>query len=163
MMGDVARPASARTLMALFADFHLVDQAVRVELEKLGLRTHWLAVLHIIREHRTLTPTELAAATGVRPSTLRHVVNELIERGEVRREPNPEDGRSYLLSLTREGVRIAKAADPALDAAAATVERHLGWRLSDLERPLEELRSALQQALRLPQEEQTAAGSARSD
>jgi DNA-binding MarR family transcriptional regulator len=141
--------AGSRALIVLFADFHLVDQAIQVELDRLGIRTYWLAVLHIIREHRTMTPTELAAASGVAPSTLRHVVNRLVELGHVRREANPEDGRSQLLSLTREGVQLARAADAALEAAVARVEERLGWGLDELERPLAEMRTALQAALGL--------------
>jgi DNA-binding MarR family transcriptional regulator len=139
----------ARTLIALFADFHLVDQAIRVELDRLGIRTYWLAVLHIVRDHRAMTPTELAAASGVPPSTLRHVVNRLVELGHVRREPNPEDGRSQLLSLTREGAQLARAADAALEAAVAGMDEGLGWHVEELERPLEELRAALQRGLGL--------------
>lgn len=141
--------AGSRALITLFADFHLVDQAIRVELERLGLRTYWLAVLHIIRDHRSMTPTELAVASGVPPSTLRHVVNRLVELGHVRREPNPEDGRSQLLSLTREGAQLARAADAALEAAVARVEERLAWKVEQLELPLEELRVALQAALGL--------------
>lgn len=155
MMLGVASPGS-RALITLFADFHLVDQAIRVELDRLGLRTYWLAVLHIVRDHRAMTPTELAVASGVAPSTLRHVVNRLVELGHVRREPNPEDGRSQLLSLTREGAQLARAADAALAAAVARMEERLDWRVEDLERPLEELRAALQAALGLPGDPQPA-------
>jgi DNA-binding MarR family transcriptional regulator len=139
--------------MVLFADFHLVDQAIQRELERLGIRTYWLAVLHMIRERRVVTPTELAAVSGVAPSTLRHVVNRLVELGHVRREPNPEDGRSQLLSLTKEGTRLARAADAALAAAARRIEERLGGSLADLEPPLEALRVAAQDALGLAEAE----------
>ena len=77
------------------------------------------------------------------------MVNRLVELGHVRREPNPEDGRSQLLSLTREGAQIARAADAALEAAVARVEERLAWKVEQLEMPLEELRTALQAALGL--------------
>ena len=115
-----------------------------------------------MREHVSLTPTELATASGVPPSTLRRVVDELVERGEVRREPNPVDGRSLLLSLTSAGLALANAADPALEAAVAEIEHRLAWRVADLERPLEELRRALQEALASGDREHAAAASGRA-
>ena len=141
--------AGSRALIALFADFHLVDQAIQVELDRLGIRTYWLAVLHFVRDRRVMTPTELAALSGIAPSTLRHVVNRLVELGHVSRAPNPEDGRSQLLSLTREGARLARAADTALAAAVARIDERLAWSVGELEQPLEELRAALQAALGL--------------
>lgn len=50
-----------------------------------------------------MTLTELADGTGMPLTTVSGYVRRFEERGHVHREPNPEDGRSSLLSLTRPG------------------------------------------------------------
>src|SRR4051794_17594704 len=46
------------------------------------------------------TPSELARDLGMAPTTLSAVIDRLARKGHVRRRPNPDDGRSYLLELT---------------------------------------------------------------
>ena len=49
------------------------------------------------------TPTELARDLGMAPTTLSAVIDRLLKKGQVRKRPNPDDGRSYLLELTARG------------------------------------------------------------
>jgi DNA-binding MarR family transcriptional regulator len=87
------------------------------------------------------------AASGVPATTLRDAIQRLVERRLVRRVPHPTDGRSYLLELTSRGELMVRAADPALAEAYATLERLLPKRLAHYERALDELNSALEQAV----------------
>jgi len=50
---------------------------------------------------------ELQRVLGHRPSTLTGLIDRLQERGLVCREPNPEDGRSFLITLTGSGRELA--------------------------------------------------------
>ena len=50
---------------------------------------------------------ELQRVLGHRPSTLTGLIDRLQRRGLVRREPNPEDGRSFLITLTGSGRELA--------------------------------------------------------
>ena len=50
---------------------------------------------------------ELQRVLGHRPSTLTGLIDRLQGRGLVRREPNPEDGRSFLITLTDSGRELA--------------------------------------------------------
>ena len=49
------------------------------------------------------TPGELARDLGMAPTTLSAVIDRLLRKGQVRKRPNPDDGRSYLLELTAKG------------------------------------------------------------
>lgn len=49
---------------------------------------------------------DLAAKEGVAPPTLSRVVAALVDGGFVRREPDPNDGRAFLVTATEEGERI---------------------------------------------------------
>ncbi|HET7571034.1 MAG TPA: MarR family transcriptional regulator [Gaiellaceae bacterium] len=50
-----------------------------------------------------LTPTALARVLGMSPTTLSAMIGRLVRKGQVRRAPNPDDGRSYLIELTDAG------------------------------------------------------------
>ncbi|MFD5322786.1 MarR family winged helix-turn-helix transcriptional regulator [Streptomyces sp. NPDC127092] len=52
---------------------------------------------------------ELGAVLGLAKSSLTGLVDRTAQRGLVRREPDPEDGRAVRIVLTEEGRRIADA------------------------------------------------------
>jgi DNA-binding MarR family transcriptional regulator len=102
------------------------------------------SALASIDRHGPLTPSELAAHERVQRPTATRVLARLTELGLVERAPDPSDGRSALISTSREGrallrrlrtrknqylaQRIARLdADEiaALDRAAAILERLL--------------------------------------
>ena len=51
-----------------------------------------------------LTPTELAVAEDVSRPTVTRIINNLLEKGLIRRDSDPRDGRSCLLSPTDAGI-----------------------------------------------------------
>lgn len=67
------------------------------------------------------TVTELAAHLGVTRQAASQLVDELISKGYVRREPHPDDARARLIALTERGWACTRAAE---QAAADTVR---GW------------------------------------
>ena len=56
----------------------------------------------ILRLHRKgpSTLSALASADGITPQSMARTVGELVEDGLLRRDPDPNDGRQILLSLT---------------------------------------------------------------
>ena len=62
--------------------------------------------LSIVGTLQPVTRTGLAAATGLRRTTLRDAVRPLIERGHVVESPHPQDGRATLLTLTPAGQEV---------------------------------------------------------
>ena len=92
----------------------LVGRIVEAQLEQVGIPAFLLALLTHVRELEPMSPTGISLASGAPPTTLRDNIQRLVDRRLVRRVPNPHDGRSYLLVLTRRGEIAVRAADPAL-------------------------------------------------
>lgn len=90
------------------------------------LRSTWLAVQKMYNEQasqfnstmvvgftllsidpKTGTPsTSLGPKMGIEPTSLSRTLKNLEERGLIARKPNPEDGRSVLIILTEEGLKM---------------------------------------------------------
>jgi DNA-binding MarR family transcriptional regulator len=61
------------------------------------------AALATVERHGPLTPSELAAIERVQRPTATRTLRVLTEAGLVERAPDPEDGRSALVSITAAG------------------------------------------------------------
>ncbi|SMC83903.1 MarR family winged helix-turn-helix transcriptional regulator [Moheibacter sediminis] len=90
------------------------------------LRSTWLAVQKMFNEQaaqfnstmvmgftllsidpKSGTPsTSLGPKMGIEPTSLSRTLKNLEERGLIARKPNPEDGRSVLIILTDEGLKM---------------------------------------------------------
>src|SRR3954465_15746458 len=79
----------------------LVSQIVIRQVEPVGIPPFLLPVLTHVRDHQPVTPSVVATAAGIPITTLRDNIQRLVDRGLVERRPNPEDGRSYYLVVTR--------------------------------------------------------------
>jgi DNA-binding MarR family transcriptional regulator len=79
-------------------------------------------------ETRTLRMTELAHGTNATLPRLSHVVSRLENRGLVRREPCPTDGRATNARLTDDGWALVTAAAP---GHVRTVRDHVVDALTD--------------------------------
>jgi len=78
-----------------------------------------------------------------RATRSRRVVR-LIERGHVREDPNPEDGRSTLLTLTPAGQEIFDLGLPVFRRVLAQIDEELAGRLDEHEEAVRRVRVALQ-------------------
>jgi DNA-binding MarR family transcriptional regulator len=125
---------------------HLVGRIVEAQLEQVGIPAFLLALLTHVRDLQPVSPTAVALASGAPPTTLRDNIQRLVDRRLVRRVPNPDDGRSYLLVLTRRGEIAIRAADPALLEAYLALEERLPRPRRDYELMLDELNDALEGA-----------------
>jgi DNA-binding MarR family transcriptional regulator len=124
-----------------------VGQIVDLQLERVGLPGYLLALLTHVRDNAPVAPTEVSRVSGAPMTTLRDNIQRLVDRKLVRRTVNPDDGRSYLLTLTARGKAATRAADPALLQAYLALERRLPRQLAEYEEMLDELNGALQGAL----------------
>lgn len=99
-------PARKITKIAREAE-HIVLLAMRGE----NLGTAEIDCIHAMRHHPGITQTELAQMLNTDKPAIARRTASLERKGYLRREPNPEDGRSQLLYATEqaEGLRNAKA------------------------------------------------------
>jgi DNA-binding MarR family transcriptional regulator len=67
-----------------------------------------LAALRRAGSPYRLSPTELSTALIVSSGGMTKRLNALEDRGLIRRRPDPHDGRSTTVSLTRQGKRLAE-------------------------------------------------------
>jgi DNA-binding MarR family transcriptional regulator len=84
-----------------------LDRARRVAFARHGLDTWGFDVLSALRRQGApyqLTPGALLRATLVTSGTMTNRVDRLAELGLVRREPDPQDRRGVLVTLTPAGV-----------------------------------------------------------
>jgi DNA-binding MarR family transcriptional regulator len=133
-------------LAALLAG-QAVSNLVRREFEAAGVpMTAWGLLVHV-EAHRRVAPSQLATETGVTPTTIRDQVQLLVDRGALRRVPNPDDNRSYLLELTAAGRADLRKGRAATAIAEALLARELGTSLEETRRFLLSIRDAGRAAL----------------
>ena len=72
------------------------------------------------------TPTGLAQRLEMPLTTVLFRIRRLERRGDAERIPNPDDRRSFLISLTPAGQRLLRKARPRFRAYAESVEARLG-------------------------------------
>jgi len=102
------------------------------ELAAVGMPLSWYDVLLELNAapDRRLRMTELGARAVLSRERVSRVVDELERAGLVRRDRNPDDGRSLLAVITDDGrARLRAAAPTYLDGIA----RHFGAHLDDAE------------------------------
>ncbi|MFN2545624.1 MAG: MarR family winged helix-turn-helix transcriptional regulator [Actinomycetota bacterium] len=87
------------------------------------------AALFMTIDRRTGTRlTELARRARMTKQGMMLLVDELEERGYVRRVPDPEDGRAKIVRLTARGRNYVAEARRAMAAVESRARRQLGWR-----------------------------------
>lgn len=86
---------------------YLPIQALFVErMVAYGLRPVDYSVLTLIAANPAVTQKRLSRALAVSPPNLAVLVDKLDARGLIARAPNPDDGRSQILSLTGAGMAL---------------------------------------------------------
>lgn len=72
--------------------------------------------------------SELSRVFGYKPSTLTGMLDRLEARGMLTRELNPDDRRSFLVRVTEEGARVARALRAKLEAFEEEVQSRIAKR-----------------------------------
>src|SRR4051812_2957067 len=89
------------------------------------LRPDEFAVYSALRLTGATTPAELAAELGMGRSTLSNRLRRMEESGHLARRPHTKDGRSTVIELTPEAVRLTEACFPAFTRAIEAFRGHL--------------------------------------
>jgi DNA-binding MarR family transcriptional regulator len=124
----------------------LLDTAMR----RINLNPNDFAVTSAIGVYQPITPTQLSALLGTPPTTLSSQLARLQREKQIKRRPNPDDGRSSLIELTKAGEKNVLAASPALRGSLARVAEHLDYSLDELDLALDRLEDALRAAVSRP-------------
>lgn len=131
-------------LLDVFQTNQVRERLIATALEGLSLPPEDYPFYVLIGAEGPLTPTALAARTQMPLSTVLYRAGRLERRGHAERSPNPEDRRSYLLSLTDDGHALLRDARPRFRALAEAVEGRLGDGVAGLRAALGELRDAIE-------------------
>jgi len=148
-----AVPSRGRNvLFRLFILGQLADDLLGRAMKGLKVQPNDFAVLSAIRAFQPITPSRLAALLGMPPTTLSSYLRRLEARRLVRRRPNPDDGRSALLEVTKTGDRHTVSAFPALQGSVARVHERLDYSPRELDLALDRLEDAMRAVLSRPDE-----------
>jgi MarR family transcriptional regulator, organic hydroperoxide resistance regulator len=93
---------------------HATLHALAVRLADLDLNASEINVLANLTDGLSRSIGELASDTATKPTTLTSVLDRLVRKGHVMRELDPADRRSFRVSLTVDGRRVAHASRAAM-------------------------------------------------
>ena len=130
------------TWLTARAAIALLDSA----LTDTGLDAEDFAVYSVLRLAGEISPGELARWMSAPATTVSSHVKRLIARGHVRQVPHPEDRRSYRITLTAAGQHAHARAGRHFQSALAAVEAALPRPVSDVQRALHDLHTAISAA-----------------
>jgi DNA-binding MarR family transcriptional regulator len=109
---------------------HKATRQIGLRLEipcaKLGLGTGEGHLISYLQTYGPCPIAELNRVLGYKPSTLTSVLDRLETQGFLRRLPHPQDRRSFLIELTREGRSVAAAIQRMLEALEARIRSKVG-------------------------------------
>ncbi|HZW44510.1 MAG TPA: MarR family transcriptional regulator [Dermatophilaceae bacterium] len=102
-----------RVITAVHGLAHKLDQWYVRQLADLDLSAgEWAVLSRLARsnEDEALTPSQLAEATSVAPSSMTHRLDRMAERDLIARATDPDNRTRVLITLTEEGWATFKAA-----------------------------------------------------
>lgn len=116
-----------RLIAHLHKATHQVGLHIHRELSEIAISQAEAHVLSFLSASGPCSVADVHHSFGHRRSTLTSILNRLEDRGLIAREIHPDDRRSYLLRVTREGKPLASKARRTLEqleaAALASVSR----------------------------------------
>lgn len=135
---------------SLLFDFFGTSQRVKLLLAdamaECGLRPDEYAVYSTLVDGGPSSPTRMADAVGVPPTTMSHYIRSMLERGHLRRETNPLDRRSAILALTPSGRAAHRRAAAAFEQANGRFLAALDLSEAQARSTLRSIRKAAEQA-----------------
>jgi DNA-binding MarR family transcriptional regulator len=116
----------------------LIDDAVHAS----GLDADEFAIYSVLASTDGMTPTDLARWMSAPATTVSSYVKRFEQRGHVRRDPNPDDGRSYRVALTVAGRRVHAEAGELFRPVLDEITRRLGDDVLETHQRLQTLHEA---------------------
>lgn len=120
--------------------FKAIQEYSKAIWRQTGLSAPQVWVLNVLEGAPGLSLNELSERLFAHPSTVSGIIDRLEERGVVRRERDPADGRGVLLSLTPRGRRMVGSSPPPVQVGLrSALERMPPPQLRQLRRSLDHL------------------------
>ena len=86
-----------------------------------GIRGYHFRLLAALDQYGPSSQADLGRNTGIDRSDVVAALNELVDDGLARREPDPGDGRRNVVTISKRGRTILERADAALDGVQAAM------------------------------------------
>jgi len=150
MRDPLPRLPAEGTANVLFQSFRTqtaIRELMQGVLAGTGVSGEEYAILGVVHFFPDRTPTELAAALGIPPTSVSRQVAALLDKGLVARRPNPEDGRSYLLSATARGSKAVTKIAPRVADRIEAIGQVAKQPLEEIAASLASLESAVKEIL----------------
>jgi DNA-binding MarR family transcriptional regulator len=113
----------------LFLQPHVVAELVGTLIagivEGTDLSGREFAVTSWLNLRENATPTSIANELGMSATTVSAMVDRLVQKGHIRRVPNPGDGRSYFIELTEAGETANRLIGARFDVVMSQVRANL--------------------------------------
>jgi DNA-binding MarR family transcriptional regulator len=142
--------STTRRPRPLLLDLWIANELMAARLEQNlaaeGVDSDFYGTLSVIGAFGPLTPSEIAERTGAPLTTVSDRVRRMVEDRDVERVPNPEDGRSHLLQLTKRGDTKWRRGWPALQKTIREISENLERPVDDVHDALEDLIAALRKS-----------------
>ena len=105
---EVFLKTEAKRLNAVIRDIHQCSNHLRMRTNEIhqdlnGINASMRSVMEILSYARPITVPEIGRVKGVSRQHIQLVVNTLLEMNLIKRQDNPDDKRTYLVSLTSVG------------------------------------------------------------
>jgi DNA-binding MarR family transcriptional regulator len=141
-------PEPRPLIFQLYTTYQRAGRLLAKALEGTGIRPEDAALYSVLERHGPLTPSALADQLGVGPSTLTYRLKALEAAGALVRRPNPKDGRSALVELSRDGRSRWRATIPAFAEALRRAERRVELPQDEVTAALEAVAGAIEAELK---------------
>lgn len=106
---DGVSDTAARAARDLTVVFNRLRRRLRSVAEDEDLTPPQVSALTLVGKHGAATASALASAEGVRPQSMATTLAALDRAGLIHRNPDPEDGRRQLITLTPRAASASRA------------------------------------------------------
>ena len=115
-----------RRLLHLYMHIgRLLENRVSEELKAAGVHHAQGRVLSALAREGDLTQAQLARGMAVKPATVTVILKPMEKHGWIRRFTDPISGRARIVSLTKEGARLAESVRDAWDHVEVKIREAL--------------------------------------